>query len=154
MLERDNPEQYQEMWIAAMAGAFKGYSTRVSYPRLLLSEIELRGGHRTNFMIFGAFGKEEVPFKPGVLVLMSEDSYTRIVGKAKWNGDWPEVEEVDAILGRTTVADNVGGVKDDVVEITEPSVVEHGVQHDEVFDVINRIALSLRFPTQPTSDNL
>lgn len=144
--ERQTPEERRKEWNAALAGVFRGYSLRTSSPDIIQSQIELRNGEKKKFLIFGAFGEEGNTYKPEVLVISSLDTNVRVAARAIWNGDWPEVVDTDVIGGTVTITGKLADTRKDSISVSEAIVEEHDVPGDELLEVVNKLALSLRFP--------
>lgn len=144
--ERQNPEERRKEWNDAVAGVFKGYSLRTWHPDVIQSAIELRDGKRKEFLIFGAFGEEGSEYKPEVLVISSIDTNVRVVARAIWNEDWPEVVDTDVIGGTVTITGKLADIRKDSISVSETTVEEHDIPGDELLEVVNKLALALRFP--------
>lgn len=142
--ERETPEERTNKWNTALTGLFKGYSIATWYPKLIETEIEVKSGERRGFLVFGAFGEEGDQYKPEVLTILSDDAEIRITGRAKWNGDWPEVQDVDIIGGLVTIKGKVQDIREGIISVPESEITEHNVPLDEMLDVVNKLALSLR----------
>lgn len=146
--ERDNPQAQRERRHVAMAGLFKEYSDRIcvtyGFPAVYHTELELHNRQKRKFIMWGAFGTGEED-KPEILIITSDDTDIRAVAKAKWRGDWPEVEDVDAIEGLKTIRGTVTGTERTTLGLSEVDVIEQDLDRDEFLEIINKLSLSLRF---------
>lgn len=120
------PEERRAEWNTALAGVFRAYSLRASFPDIVQTQIRFRSGQRQSFWVFGAFGEEAEIYKPEVLVIFSEDKRIRIAARAVWNDDWPQVRDTYATF----------------------SIGKDMLSSAELLEVVNKVSLALRFTAE------
>ncbi len=133
----------------ALSGLFKAYRERIcvknGWSSLYSTNLLLNSGLRQTFHVWGAFGTEnEEQDKPEVLVILSQNTRTRVVARARWNGDWPEVEGVDSVT-MAIISGTVGQINEDSIHLSGTEVRGVDLERDELLDVVNKLSLSLRF---------
>jgi hypothetical protein len=148
-LEHESPEQRRNKWNTALTGLFKGYSTwlwDLGYPAMFQGEVELDNGRKRNFLIFSGFAQAEYQdeYRPEILVLMSDDAQLRMISRAKWNGEWPEVEGVDTIGGQVTIHAKVEEIKGSGMRLSVVKETQDDLTLDELLEAVNKLALGLR----------